>query len=105
MQKRIIILLGTLLIIGALALSGCNQRSNNQGGADNIVAGSLKTCEELNGYICDIGAECDEEWLNAFDTFHCCSCECESSMDESSILTIELFEETPENEDFGDVYE
>ena len=102
-MKKKIIMFAIVLLLASLVLSGCNQKSNNQDTTTGIEASSLKTCEELNGFICDIGADCDEEWLDAYDTFYCCSCECGSSGDE--ILGIDLFEETPENEDFGEVYE
>jgi len=98
-------LLVVVIMIGALVLSGCNQRNNNQDEITGIEAGSLKTCAELNGFICGIGENCDEEWLDAYDTFYCCSCECGSASDGEEILDIELFDETPEDEDFGEVYE
>lgn len=62
----------------------------------------LETCEELGGYICEVGEECEGEWLDASDTFRCCSCNCTASEEEP--LTIEPFEPTPENEELGDPY-
>ncbi|RZN36907.1 MAG: hypothetical protein EFT35_07425 [Methanophagales archaeon ANME-1-THS] len=67
------------------------------------VAGGLKTCTELNGYVCEVGDECPGEWLDASDTFSCCSKPCTSSIREAGVLTIEPFEPNPENEELGDV--
>jgi hypothetical protein len=52
---------------------------------------SLKTCTELNGYVCEVGEECQGEWLDASDTFSCCSEKCKSSISEEELLTIEDF--------------
>jgi len=104
MESKIILLI-VVILFGAITLSGCNQRNNHPGGTSGIDESSLKTCAELNGFICGIGENCDEEWLDAYDTFYCCSCECGSSGDGEEILDIGLFEETPENDDFGEVYE
>jgi hypothetical protein len=64
---------------------------------------SFKTCTELNGYVCEVGEECQGEWLDASDTFSCCSEKCKSSISEEELLTIDLFEVNPENEELGDV--
>jgi|GEM_PF-3268979 len=61
------------------------------------IAG-LKTCAELNGYECDVGEECEGEWLDAADSFSCCSEECKEET-----LTLEPFDTGPENEELGDV--
>jgi hypothetical protein len=67
------------------------------------LAGGLKTCAELNGYVCEVGDECPGEWIDASDTFSCCSKPCTSSISEAGLLTIEPFEPNPENEELGDV--
>jgi hypothetical protein len=63
----------------------------------------LKTCAELNGYECGMGEECPGEWLDASDTFSCCSEPCTSSTGDEGVLTIEPFELNPENEELGEV--
>jgi hypothetical protein len=67
------------------------------------VAGKLKTCAELNGSVCEVGEECQGEWLDASDTFSCCSKPCISGISEAGILTINPFEPEPENEELGDI--
>jgi hypothetical protein len=66
-------------------------------------SGGLKTCAELNGYECGLGEDCPGEWLDASDTFSCCSEPCTSSTSDDGIVTIEPFELNPENEEFGEV--
>lgn len=61
-----------------------------------------KTCAELSGHTCDVGEECKGEWLNAADTFSCCSQSCESNVS-GDIINIDAFELAPENEDLGDL--
>ena len=67
------------------------------------ASGSLKTCAELNGYECGMGEECPGEWLDASDTFSCCSEPCTSSTSDEGIVTIEPFELNPENEELGEL--
>lgn len=66
-------------------------------------SGGLKTCAELNGYECGMGEDCPGEWLDASDTFCCCSEPCTSSTGDEGVLTIEPFEPNPENEELGEV--
>ena len=66
-------------------------------------SGGLKTCAELNGYECEMGEDCSGEWLDASDTFSCCSEPCTSSTGDDGIVTIEPFELNPENEELGGV--
>lgn len=104
MQRKKLLIFGLLvmLVIAVVFLCGCNmQPTSNLGDAGT----ELKTCAELNGYECDVGEDCEGEWLDASDSFRCCSCECESSVNEEDLLTIDLFEESPENEDLGDIYD
>ena len=61
-----------------------------------------KTCAELSGYTCDVGEECEAAWLNASDTFSCCSQSCQSDIG-GNIINIDAFELAPENEDLGDL--
>lgn len=53
--------------------------------------------------MCEVGEECPGEWLDASDTFSCCSEPCKSTISDEEILTIEPFELDPENEVLGDV--
>lgn len=57
-----------------------------------------ETCDELDGFECKIDEDCPGEWLDASDTFSCCSVECNSTK-----LEIPPFEPTPEDEDLGDL--
>jgi len=63
---------------------------------------SPDTCGSLGGDVCEAGEECTGEWLDASDTFSCCSKKCEYEGDEE-ILTIEPFETIPENEELGEL--
>lgn len=74
----------------------------NQSTSTPQIAG-LETCTELNGYVCGIGEDCLGVWLDASDTFSCCSKNCKSAIEEGDILSIDPFETTPENEDLGDI--
>lgn len=61
-----------------------------------ITTETLSTCVELGGNICTVGIECTGEWLEATDTFDCCSVECGGE-----IITIDPFETNEEIEDLG----
>ena len=63
----------------------------------------LQSCTELNGFECGMGEDCPGEWLDASDTFSCCSEPCTSSTGAEGVLTIEPFEPNPENEELGEV--
>ena len=103
MQKRKTYLLAALIVSINLVvfLSGCTLQQPPQLPRGN----ELKTCAELGGYECDASETCPENWVDASDSFRCCSCDCESDIDEAEFLEIDLFDETPENEDFGAVYD
>lgn len=58
----------------------------------------VESCAELGGYECGLAEECSGEWLEAADSFSCCSVEC--TLDE---YAIDPFESTPEDEDLGDL--
>lgn len=65
---------------------------------------ALKTCVELNGYVCEVGNECEGKWLDASDTFSCCSKKC--GVGEGEILSIEPFDlESDESEELGSITE
>ena len=64
--------------------------------------GTMKTCSQLNGFKCSTGDECPGKWLDASDTFSCCSVKCKSPTGKE-ILTIGDLDFGHENEDLGDV--
>ena len=96
MRKMFALAVSLSVVIAGLLFSGWLLRRS----PEEVAA--MKTCEELGGYICEEGVTCSGEWLDASDTFRCCSCDCSMSQDEP--LTIEPFEPAPENEDLGDPY-
>ena len=102
MKRKNIVIYGILgiLVITAAFLCGCNREPSSTIDGTTL---KLKTCAELNGFECEVWEECDGDWLNASDSFRCCSSECGSDSDD--FLTIDLFEETPENEELGDIYD
>lgn len=51
-----------------------------------------RTCASLGGDICTAGEECTGSWLNAQDSFSCCSRVCTGSAGSGTILTIAPFE-------------
>ena len=91
--KVVIAVLIPLLVVVGVFLS----RQNQGGPAES----QLKTCEELNGYLCEVGEECSGEWLEASDTFRCCNCSCGV---QEELLTIDPFELDVENEEVGDPF-
>ena len=56
-----------------------------------------KTCTQLGGDICVVTSECPGSWLDAVDSFSCCSRPCTGIADE--VLTIEPFEPLPADEE------
>lgn len=60
-----------------------------------VVTSTLdsRTCTQLGGYECVIGDECPGSWLEAADTFNCCSTRCE----EVEMLEIEPFQTDPDD--------
>lgn len=60
-----------------------------------------KTCTHLGGDICDATGDCPGSWLNAADSFSCCSRPCTGMADET--LTIEPFEPLPADEEQGPI--
>jgi len=91
--KIVMAVLILLLVTVGVFLS----RQNQKGPAES----ELKTCEELNGYLCEVGEECSGEWLEASDTFSCCNCSCGA---QEELLTIDPFESGVENEEVGDPF-
>lgn len=66
---------------------------------------ALKTCAELNGYVCEAGNECEGKWLGASDTFSCCSKKCGPGA-EGETLSIDPFDlESDESEELGNITE
>ncbi len=91
-----------IAVLGILLVSGCTQRQNQ------VSTGSflnLKTCAEQHGHECDVGVDCECGWLDASDTFYCCKCECTAETNQDDLLTIDTFDENPENEELGEIYE
>lgn len=99
LQKKKYIVVLTILIVTTLFMSGCTKKQTN---TQQLNAG-LETCAELNGYICNDSQDCNGSWLDASDTFRCCSCECTINPSENATLSTDLFEETPQDEGFGDI--
>jgi hypothetical protein len=101
-QKYLMFGVLALVVVGMIFVIGCVRQQNSV--TPDMTSG-LKTCAELNGYECGVGDECQGDWLDASDTFSCCSELCESCIDEEDLLTIDLFEEITEDEDLGEIYE
>jgi len=101
MRKKIIMGIVSVVIVVMIFLGGCTNRNNTNQQAG--VLSGLKTCAELNGYACNETEDCNETWLDAVDSFRCCSCECGLAVDDSDLLLPESFDETPANEDLGEV--
>jgi len=78
------------------------QTAPDDGGNDEPDEADF-SCSGLGGFECDVGEECQGEWLDATDSFSCCSQACEPVADNEDILTIDPFETNPENEDLGDL--
>ena len=87
-----------VVLILLLVTLGVFLNRQNQGGS---AESELKTCEELNGYLCEVGEECSGEWLEASDSFRCCNCSCGV---QEELLTIDPFELDVENEEVGDPF-
>lgn len=62
---------------------------------------SGKTCAALGGDTCTAGEDCSGSWLNAQDTFNCCSKTCSGAGAGAAVITIEPFtpQETPAEQD------
>ncbi len=101
MRKKIIPIMIAVLIVTIMLLSGCSTRKNTNQPA-SILTG-WKTCAELNGYVCNESQECNGTWVNASDTFRCCSCECQNLVNESGILMTDTFDEDSMNDSLGDI--
>lgn len=56
-----------------------------------------KTCTQLGGDICSATGNCPGSWLDAADSFICCSRPCTGVADE--VLSIEPFEPFPADEE------
>jgi hypothetical protein len=89
-----------MLVFACTFLCGCNSKRTSEVEETTL---ELKTCAELNGFECDVWEECNGEWLDAADSFRCCASECDG--DSEDMQVIDLFEETPENEELGDIYD
>ena len=103
-------LLYTIIIIAAvlfllILVRVKNNRNNdipdNQENQNNVIENSntvsdFKTCSELGGEICTAGIECSGKWLDASDSYECCSVTCGSD-----ILTIDPFDINEDNDDLG----
>ena len=97
-----------MALVAILITSGCvrdQQPAAPTGGDEPPVVpdADLKTCSGLGGSECSVGEECNGQWLDATDSFNCCSQACESTLDEGDILDIDPFEVDPENEELGDL--
>lgn len=64
------------------------------------VSAGLKTCAQEGGHTCESGETCEGNWLDASDTFHCCSELCQSEEE----LEVEPFDlESEESDEIGDI--
>ena len=101
-----------LAMASILIMSGCvrDTQPMQPGGGNQPTGGNepsggtgLKTCTGLGGHECTASEECDGTWLEASDSFSCCSQECTPVVDDSEILDIDPFEPSEENEELGDL--
>jgi hypothetical protein len=63
--------------------------------AVKVVTG--RTCSQLGGDICPATGNCPGSWMEAVDSFSCCSQSCTGMAGE--VLTIEPFEPLPADEE------
>ncbi len=99
----LIIIVVIVVLIGAALIDGNKETEEEKPVEESSTQKitSLKTCAELNGYICGVGDECGGKWLDASDTFSCCSKKCEASAG-GEALSIEPFDlESGESEELG----
>lgn len=66
-----------------------------------VPAPSGKTCAALGGDTCTVGEDCTGSWLNAQDSFSCCSGTCSGAGAGGAVITIEPFTppDTPAEQD------
>jgi len=95
-MRKLKIVMAVLILL--LVTVGVFLSRQNQGGS---AESEPKTCEELTGYLCEVGEECGGEWLGASDSFRCCNCSCGV---QEELLTIDPFELDVENEEVGDPF-
>jgi hypothetical protein len=53
---------------------------------------TAKTCAALGGDTCSPGEDCTGSWLNAQDSFSCCSVTCAGPSGSGAVVTIAPFE-------------
>jgi len=92
LKIAIAVLVPSLIIVGVF-LSRSDQGSPTES--------ALKTCVEMNGYLCEVGEECGGDRLETSDTFRCCNCSCGV---QEELLTVDPFELDVENEELGDPF-
>ena len=54
-----------------------------------------KTCSQLGGDRCIAGEDCNGSWLDARDSFSCCSKNCTGPGSMGEVLVLEPFEPSP----------
>ncbi len=70
-KNHVIVLIFIGIVAVTASYSGCLKKS--PGPTAEVSTG---TCAQLGGYICNETQDCNGTWLDANDTFRCCSCEC-----------------------------
>ncbi|HUK92958.1 MAG TPA: hypothetical protein VLU98_02860 [Methanomicrobiales archaeon] len=117
-QKTLIIGFLALILIGAILTAGCARARNGAGPnpaspalstptppvppANTPAAPGSSTCSAEGGSVCDAGTDCPAKWVDATDTFSCCSQAC-TVPGGSATATIEPYGTEVTNGDLGDI--
>lgn len=116
------------LLIGSLCIAGCTRdrddrgtisptaeekpvvtkisdiaTTQSMGSAGNPAGSTGKTCIQLGGDSCITGEDCSGSWLDARDSFSCCSIPCSGTGGAGSVITLEPFEPSPTMDDLVDI--
>ncbi|HVP24533.1 MAG TPA: hypothetical protein VMS81_00950 [Methanomicrobiales archaeon] len=119
-MKRETIALGflALILFGAILSPGCARERRREGpnpvppalttpalpGRPTITAAvpGSATCSAEGGSVCSAGTDCPGRWLDASDTFSCCSSSCTSPGGVATV-TIEPYGTEVTNGDLGSI--
>jgi len=77
--------------------------TESMGSAGNPAGSTGQTCIQLGGDICTTGEDCSGSWLDARDSFSCCSIPCSGTETAGSVITLEPFEPSPTMDDLVDI--